>query len=533
MDTANVPSTECLALRIGTTLEKALSATHRLSSSSAAPVAIPGVIVCLTLLVYAGFQRLTLGTLGFPLDDSWIYQQFARNLAQYGTFTYNPGVPASGATSVLWVPVLALAYALGVDPIIWTYACGAIALFGLALASYWTSLAVFPGRRGVALVTAVVVAADWRMTWSALSGMETAIFTALSVVMLGVAVKRLNPLLIGVIGGLLAIARPEGLLLLTIASAISLASLDGIPLTRRFLHAIGVIAGSGAVLAPYFALNWSLTGTWMPTTFYAKQALYAAVTSSGRVAYLIEAARMILIGPAANAIFAVGAVVAAHKILASRNLLRCLPLVWVAVLLVVYALRLPVSFQHGRYFMPLIPVAIIYSVAGTSDLLTLARLHSYRMLQLAFPVLAAALVIISWAIGARILATDVGIIESEHVETARWIDAHTPPGSVVATHDIGALAYFSGRRIIDTTGLLAPDFIAVVRDDKRTLALAQEKGADYFAFLPDWYPRLEPELRGEKVFEASGDYLRRFGRRSMVVYRLDYRGSPDNLATIR
>ena len=42
----------------------------------------------------------------FPLDDSWIHLQFARNLAEGRGFSYNPGVPVSGSTAPLWTLAL-------------------------------------------------------------------------------------------------------------------------------------------------------------------------------------------------------------------------------------------------------------------------------------------------------------------------------------------------------------------------------------------------------------------------------------------
>src|SRR4026207_1010669 len=41
------------------------------------------------------------GLATFPLDDSWIHLQFARNLAEGRGFAYNPGVPVSGSTAPL------------------------------------------------------------------------------------------------------------------------------------------------------------------------------------------------------------------------------------------------------------------------------------------------------------------------------------------------------------------------------------------------------------------------------------------------
>src|SRR5262249_25366934 len=53
------------------------------------------------------------GALGFPMDDPYIHFQFARNFASGAGFSFNPGVPTPGATSPLWVVLLAAGRPLG------------------------------------------------------------------------------------------------------------------------------------------------------------------------------------------------------------------------------------------------------------------------------------------------------------------------------------------------------------------------------------------------------------------------------------
>lgn len=491
------------------------------SSRCGLPISL-AFVVALTLVYYPSHLQIALGSIGFPLDDSWIYQTLARNLARYGTLAYNPGEPAAAATSILWVPLLSLSYLLKLDPILWAYALGSAALLALGCASYLLSLALFPGRREIALSGALVVVADWRMAWSAMSGMDTTLFTLLAVVFIWAALSKPKPFLVGVIGGLLVAARPEGMLLVSAALVLDLLLLS----TNRShggARRLGwTVAGLATTLAPYFALSWAFTGHWLPNTFYAKQAFYAnSVTSIGRIVYLLDAVRVILLGPAANALLAIGSLFAVYKVLSSRDLLRCLPLFWAILLLGAYALRLPITLQHGRYIMPLIPIAIIFSVAGCADLLALARRRSFVLLPTVFPFIAGLAVLASWVIGAKILAADVEVINTQQVATARWIETHTASDSLVATHDIGALAYFSNRKIVDTVGLIDPDFIPLIGKQNAILASARNKGAQYLAFLPDWYPGLATEKTGDKVYEAGGDALVKLGYQNMVVYRLD------------
>ena len=95
----------------------------------------------------------TLGGPGFPLDDSWIHQTYARNLAQSGLWAYVPGVPSAGSTSPFYTVLLAVGYALHVPFFAWTYGLGAAALAGAGLVGARAAERLFPSVRHVGFVT--------------------------------------------------------------------------------------------------------------------------------------------------------------------------------------------------------------------------------------------------------------------------------------------------------------------------------------------------------------------------------------------
>src|SRR5258708_15815637 len=67
-------------------------------------------------------------SVGFPLDDAWIHQTYARNLGLHGEFSFVPGQPSAGSTSPLWTGLLAMGYLLRINPLVWTYGLGAVLL---------------------------------------------------------------------------------------------------------------------------------------------------------------------------------------------------------------------------------------------------------------------------------------------------------------------------------------------------------------------------------------------------------------------
>ena len=81
--------------------------------------------------IYLLTSRFTYG-IGFPLDDAWIHQTYARNLALHREWAFRTGIPSAGSTSPLWSALLALGFLLHLSPYIWTYLLGGIILFALA-----------------------------------------------------------------------------------------------------------------------------------------------------------------------------------------------------------------------------------------------------------------------------------------------------------------------------------------------------------------------------------------------------------------
>ena len=81
-----------------------------------------------------------------------------------------------------------------------------------------------------------------------------------------------------------------------------------------------------------------------------------------------------------------------------------------------------------------------------------------------------------------------------HVEMGLWLRENVPSGAVIATHDVGAIAYFSRHRLLDTAGLVTPavlDFLqAGVPADEGVLQFLQRERPDYLVILPNWYPQL-------------------------------------------
>ena len=196
-----------------------------------------------------------------------------------------------------------------------------------------------------------------------------------------------------------------------------------------------------------------------------------------------------------------------------------LPLVWMFAHVAVYALRLPVSYQHGRYLLPIIPIVLLYGIVGTVLLLDRMKARSTKPLARLLRRVYALTIMVVFAlyvpIGAAAFATDVAIINGEMVAVAQWLDRNTPPDAIIAAHDIGAIGYFARRPILDLAGLISPEVIPFIRDEAQLGDWMQAKGAHYFVTFPGWYPQLA--TRWPPVFAGDSP----FSPEHLTVYALE------------
>ncbi|MGD1996656.1 MAG: hypothetical protein PVH62_07770 [Anaerolineae bacterium] len=500
-------------------------------------VTIIGLAVLAGLLLYVGLARVR-GAVGFPLDDAWIHQTYARNLAEYGQWAFVPGRPSAGSTAPLWTLLVALGYVLGIPFRAWTYALGGLCLAGTALLATRLAQNLFPDHPSAPLLTGLACAFEWHLVWAAASGMETLLFAllALAIWVRVTANPTRGPLLTGILGGALVLTRPEGILVVGLA-ALGILLAEGVEgqWRRGLTSSVLLTLGTGIVVTPYLALNLHLSGTIWPNTYYAKQTEYAVHRLQPLLVRLFgrwgsEKSPGVVTAPLVGGqiLFVPGilrelwrAFRRSRQGLSARRLVWWLPVTWVAATLVVYTLRLPVTYQHGRYLIPIIPPLLVYGVGGTVHLVRSMR-HRAAERVLARTLLAASAILfpIFWVLGAQAYATDVAVIEGEMVAVARWLEAETEPTALIAAHDIGAIGYFSRRPLLDMAGLVSPEVIPFIRDEEALLEWLRERGARYLVTFPSWYPTITADPHLEKTFQTRTEVTVDQGGENMAIYAL-------------
>lgn len=211
----------------------------------------------------------------FRLDDAFISYRTARHWAAGLGPVMNAGERVEGVSNLPWTGLLGLGAAFGLEP--HALAPWLSCLCGLAVLAATAALAarVCGDARAAGPAALISAAAAPIAIWS-VSGMETLGFTALLALLflraLGDWSSQRNGIVTGVVLGLVASMRPEGL---AYAFPLVLAS----PRQVRWLR--GVCLGAAVVVIPVFLGRWFYFGAWVPNPVFAKVTLGSAAFTSG------------------------------------------------------------------------------------------------------------------------------------------------------------------------------------------------------------------------------------------------------------
>jgi hypothetical protein len=453
---------------------------------------------------------------GFPLDDAWIHLTYARNLGLHGEWAFVPGKPSGGSTAPLWTGLLALGFILRMPEIGWAFGLGTLSLIGLA----WIGERYFRRQVGVEGAgwlpwAGLFLAGEYHLVWAAASGMETVLmglFYLLVLYRLGRPGCRWEAT--GALIGLAVWVRPDGITLL--GPAVLVLALSGKSWTERGLSLLRLAGGFALFFLPYLFFNLRIQGSLWPNTFYAKQAEYAALQGRPLALRVLDELSLPLIG--AGMLLLPGFVYVIWRALAEKRWSVLAAGLWFLGYCGLYAWRLPVTYQYGRYVIPAMPVYFVLGLSGLALLFqTWRQAKTGRLFTFAAQVTVLGVWLGFYFLGAANYARDVAIIETEMVAAAKWVAANSSVGDVVAAHDIGALGYYGQRDILDLAGLVTPEVIPFIRDESRLAEFLDQRGAAVLVTFPGWYEEL---TRGrERLYTTGGAYAPAAGGENLSIYR--------------
>lgn len=401
----------------------------------------------------------------FLPDDSFITYRYAQNLAAGDGLTFNPGQqPVEGYSNFLWLVLLAgsalLGFGLESASVLWG------GLFGLStVAGLWWLLR-FRGRQGWSLAIPVgLLATSGPYVLYAISGMETALFGfLLMAATIATALVFERPSLgrgavLGIVGVLLALTRPEGLVALPVL-ALCLVALDNQRLdgTRRpmlwaagaatAVFAIGFFAYHGARIA-YFDALW-------PTPFLSKGAselLFFDTWATNLRQFFLRQSHYYAPMAYYYIAIAIPAIVVGFLSI-SRWRTRQIELA-ALVLALLYAVVYFnfVDWMPGlRYYAPLVGLLLVPVGLLGDELAGDVEAAGNRSANLAFVLLGALLGVAGiWSLATVRMDSQQlqSATSASLVKLGNWLGETMPSGTVLAISDVGAAPFYSGLTTFD------------------------------------------------------------------------------------
>ena len=358
------------------------------------------------------------------------------------------------------------------------------------------------------------------MVWAAVSGMETILFI-FACMLFFTALIRIGLtregnwvwLIAGLIAGFSIFVRPDGITLQ--GAALLAGALIPQRLAQKRTALLASLLGFLLVFLPYLAFNYANSGDLWPNTFYAKQAEYAGLLASPLLVRFLRLLGTLFVG--ASVLIIPGFVSFALNAVKEKRWVHLLFSGWLLGYLLMYAMRLPLTYQHGRYQMPALAAFFLIGLAGVAHISKPNHpVLGIRVLNRVWLASIAATLMGFWVLGARAYADDLGWIHEELVTATYWINENTSRKDAVATHDIGALGYFAQRPLVDLAGLISPEIIPYIHDEDSLADYLDANGVDYLVTFPSVYPLLVS--KAEKVFQSQGVIGPRLGIENIAVY---------------
>jgi hypothetical protein len=398
----------------------------------------------------------------YTADDAYITYRYASNFAHGQGLVWNPGQWVEGYTDFLWVLSVAGGVKAGADPVL----AGRWLGFGLSVvvagSVYALSTRLLEGVAGRAAGLAGALFLSTCGTWAvwATAGLEAPLFAvfALAAVLLHILEQR-RPRIpaSGAVWALVAMTRPDGLLLVAVSGVFKLgeAAARTLELGRSRRRALLVEALSlalwaaafAALFVPYFVWRYRRYGWLFPNTYYAKVGASFDQYTRG-LDYLATfsqeyAAWLLLLVPLAVALTAI----------------RRAPTLYVLALVAAWFCYVVYiggdSLARFRFLAPILPLA--YPLVAASGAALIAPLTADRkrwMVEASAALAVAALLAFNLHASVADFALPKERLAVTHrVEMGRWLHDNVPATTTIAVIPAGAIPYESGLTTIDMLGL--------------------------------------------------------------------------------
>ncbi len=523
---------------------------------AAATLAVAGIYLE-AMLSYTG------GRPAAPLDDAYIYFNYARHMAAGYFLNYNPGDgTTTGATSLLWTPILALGNRIGFDGdaiVLWAMGLNAVFLFLYGTYLYRIGRLVF-SHRLLSTLIALLILIEGRVLWGFFSGMEIGLYhLSLVATLYYFAAYQSSgdrrPLW-GLVAslGVLVLVRPEGHFLAGFAVVVFVAwklwtarRERGAQWLRQALSRqewLVVLVPVGLILLTYL-LYYLTTGQTTQQGMRLKSHLFApdqTIWGVLKPAYKFYRDMVFRHFPwlfdtslrhVMDVFLFLGFLFwTGHEVRHRRPGLFAVMGLWFFGGLAIQSVVLNAAYHHGRYQMNYTFVFWLVFFSGLFALLSWIRVSPRQQRFMMGGAVGLFLLMMPSSIVKfrHIFANDCKDIQDQHVAMGEYIAEHTPPEAVVAINDAGAIAYHCDRPVYDIYGLTTAisgerkwDGQACIFEQIMHLEPDRPpRRPDHFAIYDIWYPDIVKagfltELHREFVAQPSI-----CGGEHKILYSIDW-----------
>jgi len=470
-------------------------------------------------------------------DDAFITYRYARNVARGEGFVFNPGERLEGYSNFTWVLLGAVAENAGWDPERTAKSVGLAAGIVALLLSWAVARKAWPQCGLCALLAPYTLAMSPVLAQHAVAGLETSAFAALLAGALLLAASNRRPgaghsIGLAVVLLLLSLTRPEGALV-----AGALLVMRWLLLARKDAGAGRHLAGVSVVfillLTTYIAWRWSYYDAAFPNTFYAKargglHGIYDGVQytldftrDSGGPLFVALSLVPVLLGPVPPALWMGLGVLATY--------------------LVFIVLAGGDWMYHYRFFAHVLPVLAALIAVGLARMLDLVHAGTWRALAV-YATAALVLLVTFMGIGNTELRVARAVLPAlashnylsqNYEELGLWFAENTAEDATVAISDVGAVGYYSERRILDMFGLIDPRiarlrgrmhykadprYVLSREPDYIVLVSLNDQGAGYsFQRIPDYSMNALPAFHEQ--YELIRTVPQHWNNEFVLVYR--------------
>lgn len=520
-------------------------------------VFLPGLLVVVVSL------PIMLASHGMPIDDAYIFERYASNLAGGAGFSFNPGEVSFGCTSLIWPVIVAGFIKLlpGAD-----YAL-LVQFIGVAMSAIAAGLASkivirLTSDIAAGFAVGIILALSPHTYMNAVSGMESALFTCAALAVVFAQIKGLmsrNPFAMGMMAAMLPLLRPEGvvvaLAIILERAALMLRDRSKAEWKKTALTLGQFAVGYMIIITPALVFVRANSSSFVPGTYMGKilssdpNILYRPFLTKLLVGlkYFVDGWHQLLspmhyLGIVVFLLGLTGAGALIKNLLGSPKtdqgnnsgvISARLTMYAFIFMPFAYGFSFPAGPQFGGYYQRYIMVSLFAMVAmGAVAYTVLLKKFGVRSKAwVAIPLVIAMAYqtfLYSRSIGGHMGAyiEQVEINEGLRTDAAEWIRLNTPPDSKVflGYTGLGVIGQKCGRYVLDMGALINPDIFPYLEGTKplseerwmKMLEYIKARDLDYFVTFTDpmWGhdmthdPHLEHAAAFRRQIPETGKRLR-------------------------